>query len=99
MEQNSIDRIFWDAAHIDSPVERKSFLAQACGGDARLRQKVEKLLEIRSQAEDFLESPLPAPLPMIDEPITERAGTVIGPSRASRCAQRPRRSGRCCSVP
>jgi hypothetical protein len=42
---------------------------------------------------------LPAPLPMIDEPITERAGTVIGPSRASRCAQRPRRSGRCCSVP
>ncbi|HMF16538.1 MAG TPA: hypothetical protein VKE98_04990, partial [Gemmataceae bacterium] len=78
MEPKSIDRIFCEAAQIASPVERQSYLDQSCGGDARLRQKVEKLLEVRSQAEDFLESPPPALGATVDESVTqERPGTVI----------------------
>src|SRR5262249_10418103 len=42
-------------------------------------QKVEKLLEVRTQAEDYLESPPGALTATVNEPITERPGTVIGP--------------------
>src|SRR4051812_17183856 len=80
MEPKSIDRIFWDAAQIASPSERQAYLDQACGGDVRLRQKVEQLLEVRSQAEDFLESPASAPvLTVAEQPRSEGSGAVIGP--------------------
>jgi eukaryotic-like serine/threonine-protein kinase len=80
MEPNSIDRIFCDVAQIASPVERQAYLEKACGGNARLRQKVEKLLDVRSQAENYLESPPPALHATVDEPVTqERPGTMIGP--------------------
>jgi serine/threonine protein kinase/Flp pilus assembly protein TadD len=78
MEPKSIDRLFCDAAQIGSPLERQAYLEQACGGDTRLRQKLEELLEVRAQAEDFLESPPPALVATTDESIGERLGTVIG---------------------
>jgi hypothetical protein len=40
MGPKSIDRIYWDAAHIAVPSERRAYLDQACGDDVRLRQKV-----------------------------------------------------------
>src|SRR5262245_57783285 len=80
MEPKSIDRIYWDAAQIASPSERQAYLDQACGDDVRLRQKVEQLLEVRSQAEDFLESLAPAPVVTVaEQPSCEGSGTVIGP--------------------
>src|SRR5262245_43408206 len=93
MEPKSIDRIYWDAAQIVSPAERQAYLDRACAGDARLRQKVEQLLEVRSQAASFLESPVVGPSsPLVGErPVVkpsdtlgevstgERAGAVIGP--------------------
>jgi serine/threonine protein kinase/WD40 repeat protein/Tfp pilus assembly protein PilF len=79
MEPKSIDRIYQDAAGIASSVERQAYLEQACGGDARLRQKLEKLLAVRAEAEDFLESPPPAMVATVDDPISELPGTVIGP--------------------
>jgi tetratricopeptide (TPR) repeat protein len=79
MDPQSIDRIYWDAAQIASFEERQAYLDGACGGNTRIRHKVEKLLEVRSQAENYLESP-PSPLvATIDDPIAERPGTVIGP--------------------
>ena len=40
------------------PAERSVFLAQACGGDAELRQRVDTLLASHAQAGQFLEQPL-----------------------------------------
>jgi WD40 repeat protein/serine/threonine protein kinase len=80
MEPKSIDCIYWDAAHITSLSERQAYLNHACGDDVLLRQKVEQLLEVRSQAEDFLESPVPAPVATVaEQPSSEGSGTVIGP--------------------
>ncbi len=80
MDPQSIDRIFWDAAQLASPAERQAYLDQACAGDVRLRQKVEKLLELREAADEFLESPPPALCQTLDQPtVSEGPGTVIGP--------------------
>jgi WD40 repeat protein/serine/threonine protein kinase len=79
MDPRSIDRIFWDAAQIVAAEERQAYLDSACAGDTELRQKVEKLLEVRAQAEDYLESPPPALVATLDPPITERPGAIIGP--------------------
>src|SRR5262249_10013491 len=79
MDPKSIDRIFWDAAQIASPADQQAYLDQACGGDTRLRQQVAKFLLLRAEAEDFLESPPPGLLATVDDPITERPGTAIGP--------------------
>jgi WD40 repeat protein/serine/threonine protein kinase len=86
MEPKSIDRIFWDAAQLASPGERDAFLDRACADDVQLRRQVEQLLQARSKAASFLESPAPAPVATVDEPrgadatpLAERPGTVIGP--------------------
>jgi serine/threonine protein kinase len=79
MEPKSIDRIYWDAAQITSAAERDVYLDAACAGDGALRQRVEHLLQLRPQAEGFLESPATAPGAALDEPLSERPGTVIGP--------------------
>jgi hypothetical protein len=44
------------------PVERRGqFLAEACGANDHLRQKVERLLEAHSQAGSFLQRPPAGP--------------------------------------
>jgi serine/threonine protein kinase/tetratricopeptide (TPR) repeat protein len=81
MEPKSIDRLFWDAAQIGSPGERNAYLDRACADDAGLRRRVEQLLQARSRAADFLESPAPALAAAASEAISERPGTVVGPYR------------------
>jgi serine/threonine protein kinase/tetratricopeptide (TPR) repeat protein len=80
MEPKSIDRIYWDAAQIASPAERDAFLDSACVNDVELRRRVEHLLQARSKAEGFLESP---PLNLVatadERPVSEGPGTAIGP--------------------
>jgi serine/threonine protein kinase len=79
MEPKSIDRIYWDAAQIAAASEREAYLDRACAGDAELRRKVEQLLQARSKAEDFLESPIASLVVSTEERLFERPGTVIGP--------------------
>src|SRR5262245_24669414 len=79
MEPKSIDRIFWDAARIDSPADQAAYLAHACGGDAGLRGRVEQLLRARPRAEHFLESPAPGLPDAAARPVPEGPGTVVGP--------------------
>jgi serine/threonine-protein kinase len=79
MEPKSIDRIYWDAAQIASAAERDAYLDAACVGDVALRQRVEHLLQLRPQAEGFLESPAPPLVDTADESIPEHPGTQIGP--------------------
>lgn len=51
-----IEQLYHSALERD-PAERLGFLAQACKGDAALRQKVEELLAANDQAGDFLATP------------------------------------------
>jgi tetratricopeptide (TPR) repeat protein/serine/threonine protein kinase len=71
--------LFLKALEMPSAAERQEYLDGACAGDAALRAEVEALLEASAQAGSFLESPAAAPLATVDEPVSERLGTVIGP--------------------
>jgi len=63
------------------PNQRAAYLAIACGDDAAMRQRLDGLLQSHDQAGDFLE-PAAAPAPrqtiVLDVPVTEKAGDVIG---------------------
>jgi serine/threonine protein kinase/WD40 repeat protein len=76
----SIETIFCDALEIANDDERAAFLDRATGGDSKLRQQVEALLEARLRAGHFLDSPAVPPTAAV-EPSTpgEASGTHIGP--------------------
>jgi formylglycine-generating enzyme required for sulfatase activity/serine/threonine protein kinase len=59
------ETLFAEAIAIESPEERRRFLDSACGGNAELRQGVEKLLSLTSDAGSFLEHP---PADLTDQP-------------------------------
>src|SRR5262245_17533408 len=71
--------IFLAVLEIEDPEQRSAYLDQACSGDAALRGQVEQLLQAHQQPGPFMERPAPALLATLDEPVTERPGTVIGP--------------------
>jgi serine/threonine protein kinase/Tfp pilus assembly protein PilF len=63
-----------------SPEERAAYLDQACAGDTERRARVEALLRAYEAAGHFMQGD-PAFPPQgrtIDDPLTERPGTVIG---------------------
>src|SRR4051794_9287077 len=71
--------IFVEALDRVEPAERAAFLDRVCARDPGLRQRVQKLLQRHQQADSLLDSPAAALVGTIDEPITERPGTMIGP--------------------
>jgi WD40 repeat protein/serine/threonine protein kinase len=75
------NQLFLQALELRSPGERQEYLDGACAGDAALRAEVESLLEASARAGSFLESPAPAShlVATVDDLISERPGTVIGP--------------------
>src|SRR5207248_2900369 len=61
-------------------IERPAYLEDACGGDAELRRKVDRLLAAHDAVGEFLESPAQRPTGTVDyAPITEQPGSMIGP--------------------
>src|SRR5260221_14316079 len=74
---DSPDDIFLNAREMGDPTERAAYLAQACGADATLRQRVEDLLRDAAGAQEFFgaEDHLPG---MAAAPVTEGPGTEIG---------------------
>jgi hypothetical protein len=52
-----VEAIFFAALEKTSAAERAEYLDQACGGDAALRERVERLLDSHPQAKDFLARP------------------------------------------
>src|ERR1700719_1480174 len=78
-ETPSLDTIFCAAVEIGSAAERAAYIAGACGTDHDLRGRVEKLVAAHFRAGGFLESPISPVAATVDEPITERPGSVIGP--------------------
>src|SRR5687768_2190935 len=69
--------IFAAALHHRNAAERAAFLGAACAGDAALRQRVESLLAEHEQLGSFMEFPMSQAT--IDQPPSERIGTMIGP--------------------
>src|SRR5262245_42913728 len=76
-----IDQIFWDALHLSSEEERRAYLDRACGPDQELRRLVERLLRAQPRAAQFLARSVAESQATVDEPVSERPGTVIGPYR------------------
>ena len=74
--------IFLEAVEKTSAAERARYLDQACADDRELRARVEALLEAHARPQRLLDAPA-APAPglagTIDQPMTERPGTMIGP--------------------
>jgi serine/threonine protein kinase/Tfp pilus assembly protein PilF len=62
-----------------APEEWDTYLAEVCAGDVELCRRVKRLLQMDAGAGSFLESPAAAAVATVDEPISERPGTVIGP--------------------
>jgi eukaryotic-like serine/threonine-protein kinase len=78
---NPVEALFY-AAVAKAPAEQTAFLDAACGPDAELRRKVERLLAAQPAVGAFLEHPA-AVLPTIDFPTsggpgpTDRPGLVL----------------------
>src|SRR6516165_3446089 len=72
------ESIFAQALEIGSPAEQATFLDRACGQNPALRAEVEALLGAHRRNGDLLDLP-DKPAVTVDEPITERPGTIIGP--------------------
>jgi class 3 adenylate cyclase/tetratricopeptide (TPR) repeat protein len=66
--------LFIAALERDDPAERDAYLAQACGSDADLRRRVERLLRLHGQAGSFLEPPPAAP----GETVAPETGDYLG---------------------
>src|SRR5262249_930429 len=62
----------------NSAEELQRHLHEACGSDPEVRARVEALLRAHREVGNFLGGP-PATNPTVDEPMTEKQGTVIGP--------------------
>jgi serine/threonine protein kinase len=77
-DKPSVDSIFLAAVELPSD-QRPAFLDEACGDDAALRARVERLLAAQSQNESFLESPAPELGATGERPIAEAPGDAIGP--------------------
>jgi serine/threonine protein kinase/tetratricopeptide (TPR) repeat protein len=72
--------LFEEALAIKDPAQLSAYLDRVCAGNPELRAHLVGLLSMHGQLGSFLESPTPGAVAADDpQPITERAGTVIGP--------------------
>jgi WD40 repeat protein/serine/threonine protein kinase len=79
-DPNAARAIFMTALDKTEPAERAAYLAQACGGDDALRQRVDVLLRANDDPGSFMKSPVQNMVATLDAPTpAERPGTVIGP--------------------
>jgi serine/threonine protein kinase/tetratricopeptide (TPR) repeat protein len=79
------ETIFTEALAIDDPAKRAAFLDRACGGDAALRGRLDRLLDRHREAGSFLggaaELPPSAAGPTAALATDRPAGSTIGPYR------------------
>lgn len=75
------------ARRIDDAESRRRYLAEACGGDAALRCRLESMLGIGSVPESFLGSPVVVPATGRGE---EGAGVIATRARAAATVARLR---------
>ena len=79
VKQLDEEALFHAARRIAAGEARDLFIAQACGGDAGLAERVRALVEMHEQEPESAEQP---PMRTFDyEPVAERPGARIGPYR------------------
>jgi serine/threonine protein kinase/tetratricopeptide (TPR) repeat protein len=71
--------VFLSALEIEDEARRAVFLAEACGDDAALRRRVDKLLQAHAPARGFLETP--APICPEETATVEDGPVTLGPDR------------------
>jgi serine/threonine protein kinase/tetratricopeptide (TPR) repeat protein len=71
--------IFLEAIAKHAPEAWPAFLQQACGPDADLRARVERLLRAQAELGPFQEEPTPTVASTGSGPVLEAPGMVIGP--------------------
>jgi len=79
----SLQTLFNEALEREDPAERARFLDDACGADAALRERVEKLLSAHREAGGFFSQPSKAPSSAppsgaVTSPASEKPGDRIG---------------------
>lgn len=81
MTTKAIDEkaIFNDARRVAGPEERLAFLQKACGDDAEALNRIRELLCVFEKDASFLESPPARATAIVDAPLAEGPGTIIGP--------------------
>jgi serine/threonine protein kinase len=78
-EFQHVKDLFFSALDRERPDERDAFLADACGSDRALRERVEALLRRHALADRFLEGPTSGHAGSADTAVLEGPGTQIGP--------------------
>jgi serine/threonine protein kinase/tetratricopeptide (TPR) repeat protein len=79
MAPKNIDEIFWDAAQLSDPAERRAYLDVACAARSAVRDRVEQLLAAQSQAGGFLEFATPDWGATVEGPVPEHPTVAVGP--------------------
>jgi serine/threonine protein kinase/WD40 repeat protein/tetratricopeptide (TPR) repeat protein len=77
--QDKAKSVFVTALEISSASDRQAYIDAQCGADEALRREIQELLQHHEQMGAFLDLPARALPATIDEPITERPGTQLGP--------------------
>ena len=78
VDPKRVQALFLAAVEQTDPAGRVAVLDRECQTDAELRQRVEALLRASDAPGSLLESPAPVAA-TVDEPVSERPGTLIGP--------------------
>jgi serine/threonine protein kinase len=78
-KQPGKEQAFSVAAEIQDPAERAAYLDEACGGDAAMRAEIEQLLAHDAEEDSLLDRSAAGLGPTIDQPVSEKPGTQIGP--------------------
>ena len=73
------EEVFTAALEKSDPTLRAIYLDECLAGNGRLREEVEGLLRSNENAGSFLEQSVFCPATTVDEPVTEKAGSQIGP--------------------
>jgi eukaryotic-like serine/threonine-protein kinase len=76
---DKLKAIFLEAVERHAPDKWGAYLDDACANDRELRHHVEKLLEVHASGGSLLDKGAFAAELTIDQPVTERPGTHIGP--------------------
>src|SRR5437016_4999070 len=80
IDESRVQSVYFAALGRTSQVEQGLYLDSACGGDAKLRQRVEQLLAAQPRVGDFLQGESAASMAtVIVESFAEDVGSVIGP--------------------
>jgi serine/threonine protein kinase len=78
--ESPAESIFFAALAKESPRERAAYLGEACGADADLRRRVDRLLQAQPKVGSFLQGVAGAPEATIAHAgVQESPGAVIGP--------------------